>query len=176
MPFAGCCAMNSYKINDCVIYGRSGVCRIEDIESRSFDGRSGDYYVLKPLGNKNATVYVPCDNEKLTKLMRPPLSKAEIDELLSGVGEYRTEWIDDKKERPIYFKNIIGGGDIKQILSLMRCIYLKKQELIAKNKSLPIADERLLSDTEKLINEEFAYALGIDCSEVSEYISQKVES
>lgn len=168
--------MNSFKINDCVIYGRSGVCRIDDIEQRSFDGKSGSYYVLKPIGNRNATIYVPCDNEKLAKLMRRPLSKSEIDELLSGVGEYHTEWIDDKKERPIYFKNIIGGGNIKQILSLMRCIYLKKQELIAKNKSLPIADERLLSDTEKLINEEFAYSLGIDCSKVSEYISEKVNS
>lgn len=165
----------SFSIGECVIYGHSGVCRIDEVVTREFDGKKQDYYLLRPVAHNNATVFVPCDNEKLLANMHYPVSREEIDTLLTEVDDAGIEWIDDKKERPAFFKAIMQSGDKKQILRVIRCIYLKKQELLNSNKSLPATDERILQELERLINDEFSYSLGISADEVSGYIADKVK-
>lgn len=164
-----------YNIGECVVYGHSGVCRIDEIVTREFDGKKQNYYLLRPIAHSNATVFVPCDNEKLVSNMRYPISSDEIDRLLNDVDSDSTEWIDDKKERPAFFKAVMQSGDKKQILRVIRCIYLKKQELMNSNKSLPSTDERILQELERMINDEFSYSLGISADEVSGYIAGKVK-
>lgn len=166
----------SFNIGECVIYGHSGVCRIEEIVTREFDGKKQDYYLLRPVAHNNATVFVPCDNEKLVANMRYPLTSQEIDRLLSEVDSDSIEWIEDKKERPAFFKAVMQSGDKKQILRVIRCIYLKKQELLHCNKSLPATDDRILQECERMIYDEFSYSLGINSDEVSGYIADKIKS
>ncbi len=36
-----------YKINDMVVYGNEGVCKITDLTKRSFANKVVEYYVLK---------------------------------------------------------------------------------------------------------------------------------
>ncbi len=167
--------MDSFKIGDIVVYGHCGICRIDAVESKCFDKKSEDYYVLSVMHNKNSKLFVPVNNEKLTANMRVPMTKEEIDSLLAGDNNYDVQWIDDKKSRPQYFKEIIRSGDKNKIMAMLRCIYRKKQELLSKHKTLPSGDERILNETEKLLNEEFAYALGIEADEVEDYIGQRIK-
>lgn len=55
-----------YAVNDVVLYGGEGVCKIADIEKRNFHGKEVEYYVLKPLYGSSSTVYVPTQNTTLT--------------------------------------------------------------------------------------------------------------
>ncbi len=166
----------AFDIGEYVVYGHSGVCRIEEIVTREFDGKRQDYYLLRPVPDSNATLFVPCDNEKLLSNMRRPLTCDEIDRLLSEVDERQIEWIEDKRDRNSFFRAIVHDGDIKQFLRTIRCIYLKKQELMNRNKVLPAADEKILQDCERLITNEFSFVLGIDADKVSGYISEKISS
>lgn len=166
----------SFCIGECVMYGHSGVCRIDEIVTREFDGKNQDYYLLRPVAHNNATVFVPCDNEKLVSNMRYPISCEEIDILLSELDSCSIDWIEDKKERPAFFKAIMQSGDRKQILRVIRCIWLKKQELLSSNKSLPATDDRILQECERMIYDEFSYSLGISLDEVSVYIADRIKS
>ena len=38
-----------FQINDTVVYGAQGVCRIEEISKREMAGKAMEYYVLKPV-------------------------------------------------------------------------------------------------------------------------------
>ena len=51
---------------------------------------------------------------------------------------------------------------------------MKKKEKHAANKHLSSRDENTLKLLEKLIEDEFCYSLGLERSQVSEYIKEKL--
>ena len=61
-----------YKVNDLIVYGNEGVCRVEAIEVMNVTAVANDrlYYVLKPL-YRNGTVFTPVDTKVF---MRPVIS------------------------------------------------------------------------------------------------------
>lgn len=52
-----------FSINDTVLYGANGVCRITDICQKEFSGVIKDYYILTPLSNETMTIFVPVNNK-----------------------------------------------------------------------------------------------------------------
>ena len=71
-----------FQVNDMIVYGAHGVCRIAEIEERDFNGSSIEYYILKPVYDEKATIFVPVLNDRLTAKMRRVLSKDEIEALI----------------------------------------------------------------------------------------------
>lgn len=67
-----------FQVNDSVLYGAEGVCRITDICEQDFMGERAMYYVLKPVYGATSTVFVPVNNERLKAKMRRILSAEEI--------------------------------------------------------------------------------------------------
>ena len=132
------------------------------------------YYILRPVGNHSSTLYVPMDNEKLTAKMRDVLTKQQIDDMLSGIRDKVIDWQSDKKKRAEEFKQIMRDKNQEELLTLVGCIYMKKQELLAAGKKLNFTDENILQEAEKYIYEEFAFALNIPVCDVSDYIQQNI--
>ncbi|MBQ7986383.1 MAG: CarD family transcriptional regulator [Clostridia bacterium] len=161
-----------YKKGDYIRYASNGVCLIDDIKSidinRSKNPKS--FYVLKPISASSSTIYVPLDNNELVSKMRYILSKTEIDSLINSVKNDKIDWISDRKERNNSFKQIIKDSDPRELLKLVSCIYLKKQELSADGKKLSSTDEGHLLQAEALIENEFAFVLKLDGLGVGNYI------
>ena len=63
-----------YHVQDTVLYGQSGVCRIADIAEKDVGGGLRAYYVLQPVFEESATIFVPVGNEALTAKMRRVMS------------------------------------------------------------------------------------------------------
>ena len=61
-----------FQVNDMVLYGTNGVCKVVDIDERDCGGRMVEYYILKPIYAANSTIFVPVNNEKLTSMMNGP--------------------------------------------------------------------------------------------------------
>jgi len=156
-----------------VLYGKTGVCLIEDIKKCDFLKKDILYYILKPVASKSSTVYVPFDSE-LTKDMRPIITEEEIESLLCDTKGKEIEWIDDKQTRLEAFNSILSEGDRQKIILLIRCLYLKKQEKQLAKKNICIADENILKTAEKLINEEFSFSIGCSEKNVVNYIRFKL--
>ena len=154
-----------------VVYGKMGVCRVIDRVAMAFaSAEKQEYYALSPMRDPNSTVYVPCHNEKLMAKLRPLLTKQEIDALLGQVVDGSVCWDENKNERAAMFHDILSEGDRRQLVRLIRCLYKKKEERVAAGKKLPAADEAILQECVRLVEEEFSLSLDIPKSQVGEYI------
>ncbi len=163
------------RLGETVLYGTDGVCKVAEICKMKVGGKREEYYVLKPIHREGATVFVPLGNEALLSKMRPVLSREEILAILESVSREETVWIEDHAERKIEFQKILLGGDRRELLRMIRSIYLHRQSLQERNKRLRIGDEQMLRDAEKLLNDEFALVLDISQQQVPEFIRTHVE-
>ena len=166
-----------YQIGEVVSYGATGICTIEDIRMESLS-RAGtkkqNYYILRPAATPTCTTYVPVENETLTGKMRRVLTKGEIDGMIASAGGEKLEWIDDTRRRADAFSQIVAKGISADLLKLISCLYLEKKARNKGGRKFCATDEKLLSSAERMVSEEFAYALQIPQSKVSAYIAEKL--
>ena len=163
-----------YKVDDMVMYGSFGICKITAIEKRDFTGEEQEYYILKHINSEKNIFYVPTNNDTALSKMHPICSKAEVDELISHMNSEGLIWIDNDIKRKEEYSRIIKDADKHEIIRLIKTLYLRRKELAESGKKLRSADENYLSLAENMLFEEFAYALDIDKSEVVEYIEKHI--
>lgn len=73
-----------FQKGDSVVYGNLGVCKINDLVTRQFEGldEAHPYYVLKPL-YQEGVLYVPADNPKIA--LRAVLTADEANQLIDSI-------------------------------------------------------------------------------------------
>lgn len=157
-----------FQINDTVMYGHSGVCRIVDIRRENFSGKDVLYYVLKPVGNEASTIYCPVDSDKIH--IRRLLSIEEIHALVRALPESGIDWIDNDQQRREQYTQILRDGDCLQLMRLIRTLFLHRQQLLKAGRKFHQADEKLLKEAEKVLHGEFAHVLQIAPEEVAAFI------
>lgn len=161
-----------FQVDEMVLYGTNGVCRVAAIEDRDCGGKMVTYYILKPFYRAGSTVFVPVKNEKLTSRMRPVLTKDEIDSMIRTIPKEYSGWVEDEKMRKEKFKDIVGRADTFELIQLIKRLIEQKRSVIARGKKLHIGDERILQEAEKMICDGFSYVLGISKEEVPDYIKK----
>ena len=168
--------MTNFEKSDYIVYDNAGVCLIEDITAKKFDYWDSERlcYVLRPISSSSSMVFVPVDNEKLTKKMRRIMSKEEIDTILDNLRTRCIIWENDRRRRMEHFKEILSAKNQQDMLLLASCIYAKKKELSSIGKKLSSSDEMILKETERFVNEEFAFSLKLSTGQVAEYIQAKL--
>ena len=163
-----------YKVDDMVMYGSFGICKVTAIEKRDLTGEEQEYYILKHINSEKNIFYVPTNNDTALSKMHPICSKAEVDELISHMNSEGLIWIDNDIKRKEEYSRIIKDADRHEIIRLIKTLYLRRKELAESGKKLRSTDENYLSLAENMLFEEFAYALNIDKSEVVEYIEKHI--
>jgi len=164
-----------FKINDMVVYGTQGVCKIIGAETKDFMGEKKEFMVLKPVVNEKSTIYVPMDNEKVLAKIRKTLSRAETDALIDSMPQKEPNWIEDDAQRKETYRAILNKGERGEIIGMMKAIFARKQEREASGKRLHISDERFLKEAEQLLHGELQYVLELNESQLIGYISQRIE-
>lgn len=166
-----------FQVGEVVSYGATGICTIEDIRMESMS-RSGakkqQYYILRPNAAPTCATYVPVANETLTAKMRRVFTKEQIDQLIDSVGDQTLPWIEDTRRRSEVYGQIVSKGISGELLMLIACLYLEKKARSKGGRKFCATDEKLLSSAERMVSEEFAYALQIPQNQVSQYIAQKL--
>lgn len=163
-----------YNVGDIVLYGARGVCRITEIEENEMMGKRIKYYILKPVYDEKAKIFVPTTNETLCAKMRRTLSAKEIHTLIKSMKREEAIWIQDENQRRKEYKLILAGGDCREIIKMIKTLYRHQQSQIESGKKLHAADERLMKDAEHILHEEFAYVLDIQPEEVLPFILEQV--
>ncbi len=161
-----------FKINDLIMYGTMGVCRIIDIEKETGNNLR-EYYVLSPVYSKNIVVKIPVDNEKIA--MRKIHTKDEVASLISDMNNEIPILVEDEKLRLQQFKSMIRTAKCEDLITIIRSIYLDKKQRKLQGKKLYKGDEEIMHTAEKLLNEEFAIILNICPEEVKSYIKSHVQ-
>ncbi len=164
----------AHKTGEHVVYKKHGIYEIAEIRRERVCSEFKTYYILKSVYDVNATVYVPTDKEDLVNQMEKVLSKKEIDDIILQSKEETMEWIDTNAERFADMEEIIAQGDLNRILSMMRMLMSKKEEAQKTKTKVFAHDERMLSASQKIICEAFAFSLGLDKKGVLDYISEMI--
>ncbi|MGI5883477.1 MAG: CarD family transcriptional regulator [Candidatus Spyradocola sp.] len=163
------------EVHEIVRYGTQGICRIQEISEKSFGASRRLYYVLKPVYHEEATIFVPVDNPELTGRMHRLLSAQEVLELLSGVSEDDGLWIAEEAKRRETYEKILRSGDRVGMTRLIRALSLYQSRLQTQHKKLHVADEALLKEAERELNEEIAYVLGLALEETPTVVRKLIE-
>ena len=164
-----------FQINDVVVYGAQGVCKIVGIQEQKIDGTSKTYFVLKPADDRGATFYVPTWNEKALAKMRIVMTKQDVDALIDSMPNKKPAWIENENERKETYKRILAGGNQTQIISMIQAIYLHKKEREAEGKRLHMSDEHFMKEAEQLLYNEWQYILNVDKAGLMAYIFNRIE-
>lgn len=162
-----------FDINDTIMYGSQGVCRILDIRQETFGGEAQLYYVLEPVYDNHSTIYCPVNSHKIS--LRKLLSVPEIHALITLMPTTETAWIDNDQERKEKFNAIVKEGDHKQLISLIKTLYYNRQAKLEVGKKPHAADERIMKEAEHILYTEFAHVLQIQPEEVVPFITKKLQ-
>ena len=154
-----------FQVDDVIVYGVQGVCKIADTEEKTVNGVKKTYFVLKPVSDGGATIFVPTDNEHVLKKMRRLLTKEEIHQLIRSMPEENPQWIANENERKERYKHILVKGDHLELIKLIKAIYAHKTEREAEGKRLHMSDERFFKDAEQILYNEFQYVLNLKSKE-----------
>ena len=151
-------------------------CRSQQIEEKSIGASRRLYYVLKPVYHEDSTIFVPVDNPALTGKMHRLLRAQEVLQLLSGLAGDDGLWVEDEAQRREAYEQILRSGDRVGMARLIRALSLQKVRLGAQRKKLHAAEEAILKEAERELNEEFAYVLGLSLEETPAFIRNLIET
>ena len=162
-----------YQIDDLIMYGSTGVCRVSDITEQVFNDEDKLYYVLEPL-YQSGVIYAPVDNEKV--FMRPVISEEEAKSLIDDIPAIHTEIYRNSSMQQLtkYYQSVIDTHKCLDLLKLTKSIYQKKQAALAQNRQLGQIDKKFMKRAEDLLFGEFAAALHISREDVQEYIRKRL--
>ncbi|MBQ9413530.1 MAG: CarD family transcriptional regulator [Clostridia bacterium] len=163
-----------FQKGEYVRYAANGVCLVDDIRQMPELKREEYFYILRPIADRNSTYFIPVDNAKLTAKLRPLLTKEEIDDLIDSVRDVHEPWIEDRKERAELFRTILRECDMRAVLSLAGTIYLRKQFLDQEGKKLSPSDDSVLKQAESMTENEFAFVLHMQNTEVGPYVRERL--
>ena len=164
-----------FSLNEIIQYDNEGICKISEIVEKDFAGAKAKFYVLTPINKDSLTIFVPINNKKQTQKMRKILTPKEIYNLINDIKDDDLIWINDDNERKQTYKKIIHSGDRKNIIKLIRTLYLHKKEQIKNGKKLHMCDEEILKNATRLLHEEFSHVLNIEPEEVAPFISEHIK-
>jgi CarD family transcriptional regulator len=107
--------------------------------------------------------------------MRPILTREEVDELLQEIPRLDTIWVSNEKEREYQYKQIILRGDCRELVRIIKTIYLRMQSRIEDGKKVAAVDERYFRQAEDLLYGELAYVLDMKKSDMNPFISEYMQ-
>ena len=156
-----------FKINDYVIYGSNGVCKVEDIEKISMRDKELEYYILSSMNNPRMTIKIPVNNNMF---IRELISKSDVVSLIAYASKNETMEIEDYRKKNQEYKSIIKSGNLIEIIKVINSIKLEKNEKASLGKKINKTEEDILISAKKQLYQEMAIVLGININEVDEYI------
>ena len=82
--------------------------------------------------------------------------------------------IENDRQREAKYKEALVSCDCKQLICIIKTMYARNKERIAKGKRITYVDDRYLKEAKQNLNDEFSIALGIEPREVEKYIKAQI--
>lgn len=89
-----------------VVNANNGICEINDIVTMDMSGEKKDYYVLVPIEEKTAKVFLPVDIAE--KRIRSVMNEEEAWQLIKSIKSVDEAYVENEKEREKIYKEAIS--------------------------------------------------------------------
>lgn len=160
---------------DIVVYGTNGVCRFNGEVHKQTAFGTADYFELESLRDCTNKMYLPKKDELLGKL-RHVMTHDEAVRLVDESVREQVIVVEDEAERKERFSSMLHSNDSAMTIRVVRSLMNMQKAKAKVGGKLHSADERMLRLAKKMIDDELAYALGIDTENVSAYVSKKIQA
>ena len=164
-----------FQQGDLVVYGATGVCRVEGFGNPDPRDRSGrEFYLLKPL-YQDGVVYTPAEGGKVP--MRPVMTREEAMALIGAIPTIEPEVFRERTLQLLSqrYQSMLQSGSCRELLKLTMSVYRKRRQAEEQNRRLGMVDERFCKQAERLLFGELAAALEIPVDQVPGFIARQVE-
>lgn len=156
-----------------VVNANNGICEISDIVTMNMSGEEKEYYVLVPIDEKTAKVFLPVDIAE--KRIRLAMKEDEAWQLIKEIRTVDEAYVENEKEREKIYKEAINSRDPKRLISIIKTLYLRRQKRMDAGKKTTAVDERYFKLAENHLHSELAFSLGVNKKEVDEIIRSNME-
>ena len=159
-----------YQAGEFIVYGTSGVCRVEAVGKPPFDTEEDKlYYTLAPVSGTE-TIYVPVDSSVFT---RPVISRAQAEQLIQTIPAIELDGFASHSMRMSseHYQAVLQSHDCRELVQLIKTVSAKSRR---SGRRVSQVDQRYRKRAEDLLHGELAVALGIPLSEVQPYIAHTI--
>ena len=161
-----------FEIGEYVVYGTRGVCQVEKIGEVNMGEKGKLYYTLIPVYQFGSRIFTPVDSNKV--IMRTVISKKEAMKLIDDIENIETIWIIDEKTRELTYKEAVRKCDCRELVKIIKTLYVRKMFRIAEGKKVTANDEKYLKIAEDSLYGELAFPLEMDKNKVESFIIEQV--
>ena len=163
-----------YELNEILVYGNNGVCKVVDIRKEQFTGSPAMYYILSPIFSRQSALYVPIENTTLSSKLRPVMLKETLHEMVLTAKHSNACWESNDRIRAENFNRVVSKGMSSELLTIFKSLIIHKHDLKSGVKKLHHADERILELCEKIVGEKFAYAFVVEIDDALSHIQHEL--
>lgn len=159
-----------YRAGEFIVYGTSGVCRVEAVGKPPFDTEEDKlYYTLTPVSGTE-TIYVPVDSSVFT---RPVISRAQAEQLIQTIPTIELDGFTSHSMRMSseHYQAVLQSHDCRELVQLIKTLCAKYRR---SGRRVSQVDQRYRKRAEDLLHGELAVALGIPLGEVQHYIAHTI--
>ncbi len=164
-----------FEVNDLILYGTTGVCRVESVGSPDMPGVDKEriYYRLQPV-YQNGVIYAPADSDKVA--MRRVITHEQADRLIDLIPTMDMQAIESRTPQELTekYQTILKLHDCESLIELVMSLYAKKQTAELNKRKFGRVDEVFMKRARDLLHEELSVAIGIPLDEVEGYIAARV--
>lgn len=156
-----------------VVKANNGICEIIDIVTMNLSGVEEEYYVLVPIDEKTAKIFVPVDTAE--NRIRLAMKKEDAWKLIKEIKAVDGVLVENEREREKIYKDAINSRDPKCLISIMKTLYIRRKKRLEEGKKCTVIDDRYFKLAENHLHGELAFALGVQKSEIGQIIEENVE-
>ncbi len=158
-----------YQVGDYVVKSATGICKVMDVVHPDFvSDRKKLYYLLTPLADPNANLYVAVD--KTEGCMRSVMTAQEANELIRKIPSIQVTWIANEREREQNYKDALQSNDPERLIGVIKLLHQRKETRERQGKKTTSVDERYFKRAEDLLYAELETSLHKNHEEIYELI------
>lgn len=158
--------MELFTVGEKVVYGEHGVCTVDKVAPLGNAGASKDtlYYHLTPLIG-SGTFFSPVESGAF---MRPVMSRSEAESLIDAIPGIEPAICHDNRFNHVdaFYKELFREHSCEALVSIVKGLTIR----IAQRKTKSSRAEATRKRARDMLYGELSVALGIELSEVKEYI------
>ena len=102
------------------------------------------------------------------------ISTEEADQLIEDMPKIEQLWVPDDRQREARYKEAMNTCDYRAWVSIVKTLYIRKQERTAQGKKITALDERYMRTAENELYSELSLTLGIPKDEMEQYIRERL--
>lgn len=159
-----------YNIDDLVLYGTHGICKITDITEKDYSNEMKLYYELRPLNDLKLQINLPVDSPSLQ--MYDLVNKEEALNILKSFNDVETITFDKNFFTSNSYNTVIKEANRSKVVSIISNILKRKYSLMKDGKKLPLQESKALQQLQGIFYNELAIALGKTYDEIADKIEE----